>query len=90
MSDEFAKGLAMLTGGLLGWMVLSGWYTTESFESPTQLIAEPPESLELFGTLALTLREAMFWFAIVGAIVFWVLIPASQRARTAWSERQSS
>jgi hypothetical protein len=90
MSDEFAKGLAMLTGGLLGWMVLSGWYTTDSFESPIQLIAEPPEGLELFGTLALTLREALFWFAIVGALVFWVFIPAGRQARTAWNERQSN
>ena len=28
MADEFAKGLGILTIAGLGWMVLSGWYTT--------------------------------------------------------------
>lgn len=90
MSDEFAKGLIALCGGLFGWMIFSGWYTTESFESTTQLIAERPESVEIYGTLALTLREALFWFAIFGALTFWVLIPAGRQARAAWEDRRSS
>lgn len=90
MADEFAKGLFVLTGGLLAWMVLSGWYTTESFEEG-QLIAEVTVSqIDLYGTIALTLREALFWFAIVGALTFWVLIPAGHEARAAWANRRSN
>jgi hypothetical protein len=89
MSDEFAKGLAALCGGLFGWMILSGWYTTEGFES-NQLIAPRPTDVDIYGTLALTLREALFWFAIFGAVTFWVLIPAARQARAAWEDRQSS
>ena len=89
MSDEFIKGLATLCGGLFGWMVFSGWYTTEGFES-TQLIAEVPTDPEIYGNIALTLREALFWFAIFGAITFWVLIPAGRQARAALRDRRSS
>lgn len=90
MSDEFAKGLGILTGGLLGWMVLSGWYATASFASKSQMLDELPTNLNLFGNIALTLREAFFWFAIVGTIIFWVLIPAGREVRTAWRDRQSA
>jgi hypothetical protein len=70
-------------------MVLSGWYTTESFESG-QLIAEVTVSqIDIYATIALTLREALFWFAIIGALTFWVLIPAAHEARTAWANRDS-
>ncbi|HET7323610.1 MAG TPA: hypothetical protein VFJ06_04700 [Halococcus sp.] len=89
MSDEFAKGLVALCGGMFGWMIFSGWYTTEGFES-TQLIAPRPENVDIYGTLALILREALFWFAIFGALTFWVIIPALKQARAAWEERQSS
>jgi hypothetical protein len=89
MGDEFIKGLIALCGGLFGWMIFSGWYTTEGFES-TQLIAQPPSDLSLYGTIALTLREVLFWFAIFGALTFWVLIPAYREARAAWEDRQSS
>lgn len=90
MSDEFAKGLAALTGGLLGWMIFSGWYATESFSSKKQLIAEVPSELSIYGTIAVTLREALFWFAIFGALTFWILIPAAREAYAAWDEWQSS
>lgn len=90
MSDEFAKGLVALCGGLFGWLVLSGWYNTESFESTSQLIAPSPELGSLYGPIALTLREALFWFAVFGALTFWVVIPAAKQARAAWSDRRSS
>lgn len=90
MSDEFIKGLAALTSGLFGWMVFSGWYATESFESKKQLIAEVPSDPAIYGNIAITLREALFWFAIFGALTFWVLIPAARQARAAWNDRQSS
>ena len=80
MADEFAKGLGILTGGGLVWMVLSGWYTTPGFED-TQLIAEVPENLDAYGEAAIALREVMFWFMVIGLLTFWVVIPTVDRLR---------
>ncbi len=81
MADEFAKGLAILTAGGLGWMTLSGWYTTPGFEE-TQLIGGLAiENPDFLSQVALVTREAMFWFAILGALTFWVLIPAVKQMR---------
>ncbi|WP_132057662.1 DUF7314 family protein [Halorussus amylolyticus] len=82
MADEFAKGLGILTGGGLVWMVLSGWYTNEGFES-TQLFGEIPSGLGTYGQAAIVLRDALFWFTIIGVLVFWVVIPAFQQLREA-------
>jgi hypothetical protein len=80
MADEFVKGLGILTGAGMVWMVLAGWYNTPSFDGP-QLIGANPENLDVYGELALTLKEAMFWFAITGAVVFWVVVPAVREFR---------
>jgi hypothetical protein len=81
MVDEFAKGFGILVTAGLGWMTLAGWYTTPSFEG-TQLIApNPTDGLTLYDQVAIVLKEALFWFAILGAITFWVVIPAFQKAR---------
>ena len=80
MADEFAKGFGVLTVAGLGWMVLSGWYTTPGFED-AQLVGAPPTNVDAYGQVALLLRETLFWFAVVGALVFWVLIPAINRYR---------
>ena len=82
MADEFAKGLGILTGGGLIWMVLSGWYTTPGFED-TQLIGEIPGDLDAYGQAAILLREGLFWFIILGVLTFWVIIPAFQQLREA-------
>ena len=84
MADEFAKGLGILTGGSLLWMVLSGWYTTPGFED-TQLIGEIPENLDAYGEAAILLREALFWFIVIGVLTFWVVIPAIRQLREASS-----
>jgi len=88
MADEFAKGLGILMTAGLGWMVLAGWYNTAGFES-TQLIAPDPANPDVYGQIALLLKDALFWFAIIGAVTFWVVIPAVEEARKAWSERNS-
>ena len=88
MADEFAKGLGILMTAGLGWMVLAGWYNTAGFED-TQLIAPDPENVEVYGQLALLLKDALFWFALICALTFWVIIPAVDEARDAWSERNS-
>jgi hypothetical protein len=88
MADEFAKGLGILMTAGLGWMVLAGWYNTAGFED-TQLIAADPANPDIYGQLSLLLKDALFWFAIIGALTFWVVIPAVEQAREAWSERNS-
>jgi len=85
MADEFAKGLAIGTVGGLGWMVLAGWYTTTSF-GEGQLLGAPPENPDVYGQFALALKEAFFWFAILGMLTFWVLIPTVNRLRERTAE----
>ena len=85
MADEFAKGLGIFTGAGLVWMVLAGWYNTPGFED-TQLLAPNPENLDIYGTAAVLLKDAFFWFAVLGALTFWVLIPAVRRGREALAE----
>ncbi|PSQ16096.1 hypothetical protein BRD00_12080 [Halobacteriales archaeon QS_8_69_26] len=85
MADEFIKGLGILTGAGLGWMVLAGWYNTPEFEG-AQLTAPNPGTVGAFGEPALLLKEGLFWFAILGALAFWILIPAAQQARERLAE----
>lgn len=85
MADEFIKGLTVAVVGGLGWMVLSGWYTTPGFET-TQLVGAPPANPDTYGQIALLLRDVFFWFAILGALVFWVVIPAINRYRGTTAE----
>ena len=89
MADEFIKGLGIFTGAGLAWMVLAGWYRTSSFESSQQLV-EPVslgDSATMFDTLGVLLMDVFFWFAIIGALTFWVGIPAVRQAREALEER---
>jgi hypothetical protein len=84
MADEFAKGFGILVTAGFGWLLLAGWYNTPDFE--TQLSASDPTSVGVYGELALILKDAFFWFAILGAITFWVVIPAIEQARDAMAE----
>jgi hypothetical protein len=85
MSDEFAKGFGILVTAGVGWMILAGWYNTPSFEGQ-QLTGANPETVEGFAQLAILLKDALFWFAIFGALTFWVVIPLIDEARTAMAE----
>lgn len=85
MADEFAKGLGIFTGAGLAWMVLAGWYNTPGFEE-AQLLGPNPENLGTYGNAAIALKDALFWFAILGALTFWVIIPAIRRGRDALGE----
>jgi hypothetical protein len=84
MADEFAKGLAILMTAGLGWLTLAGWYNTDSFESTAQLIQPDPAAANFYDTVAILLKDVLFWFAILGALTFWVLIPAMREARRAF------
>ena len=88
MADEFIKGLGVLVTAGLGWMTLAGWYRTPGFED-TQLIA-PPELSDptIYDQIALLTMDVLFWFAILGALTFWVVIPAFREARKAYEGRR--
>jgi hypothetical protein len=87
MADEFAKGLGILVAAGFGWMVLAGWYNTPSFNGAQLLGADPPAAtLDTYGQLAIVLKDALFWFAILGALTFWVVIPAVEEFRRAMGE----
>ncbi|QCC48261.1 DUF7314 family protein [Halobellus limi] len=89
MADEFVKGLGIFTGAGLAWMVLAGWYRTPSFESQEQLVSPVSlsDSATMFDTLGVLLMDMFFWFAIIGALTFWVGIPVIRQAREALEER---
>jgi hypothetical protein len=89
MADEFAKGLGILTGSGLVWMTLAGWYNTPSFEAK-QLISPAPENLDLYGQIAVVVRDAALWFAILGALTFWVAIPAAREARSYFDDESNA
>jgi len=92
MADEFIKGLGILTGAGLGWMVLASWYRTPSFESTQQLVAPlttDPSSADLFNAVGIVMLDVLLWFALLGALTFWVVIPAARQAQETLEERAS-
>jgi hypothetical protein len=80
MADEFMKGLAIATASGLIWMVLAGWYNTPGFED-TQLVGADPADPSALEAIALIVKEGLFWFMILGALTFWVVLPAARQAR---------
>jgi hypothetical protein len=92
MADEFIKGLGILTGSGLAWLVLASWYRTTSFESTQQLIAplESGATEGLFNIIGVTLMDVFLWFALLGALTFWVLIPAGHQIMSALEERRNA
>lgn len=87
MADEFAKGFAIFVTAGFGWMVLAGWYNTPGFEELQLLAPNPgPEALGTYGQALILLKDALFWFAILGALTFWVVIPLVEETRESLSE----
>jgi hypothetical protein len=89
MADEFIKGLGIFTGGGLAWLTLASWYRTSSFESTQQLVEPVSANSNIFDSLGVVLMDTMFWFTLIGALTFWVLIPASREARKALENRRT-
>ena len=82
MADEFAKGLAVFMGAGLAWLTLAGWYRTPEFEGDgVQLVAPAETPQTVYGELGVALMDVMAWFAVIGALTFWVVIPAFDEAR---------
>ncbi|GAB6863099.1 hypothetical protein ACFR97_05240 [Haloplanus litoreus] len=93
MADEFIKGLGIFTGAGLGWVVLAGWYRTPSFESTRQLVSPVspnPANADLFNLLAIGLMDTLLWFALLGPLAFWVLLPAARQTRKAIEDRRNA
>jgi len=88
MADEFVKGLGILMTAGLGWMIVAGWYLTPSFEG-AQLLGEWPEDPDLYAQIALTIGDGLFWFAILGALTFWIVIPAGRKVREELDQRRA-
>ena len=92
MADEFIKGLGIFTGAGLAWMVLASWYRTEGFEATDQLVG--PVTIEAGGSLyngvGVALMNVLFWFAVLGALTFWVLIPGWRQLKSAVENRQNA
>ncbi|WP_424003533.1 DUF7314 family protein [Haloarcula salina] len=89
MADEFMKGFACLMIGGLGWMTIGGWYRTPSFEG-AQITGEVTiENPTLYDQIGLFMGEAFFWFAVFGALTFWVLLPLVSEFRTYLDERSA-
>lgn len=87
MADEFMKGFGILVTAGLGWLVVAGWYKTPSFQGP-QLLGTYPENPDVYTQIAIAVGEGLFYFAILGALAFWVLVPAINQAREAYAERK--
>lgn len=86
MADEFIKGLGIAVAAGFGWMVLSGWYNTPEFESTRQMLHPPPENLDVYGQVAMVLRDALFVFIVLSLVTFWIVIPAYREAQAAYGD----
>ena len=88
MADEFVKGFGIFTGGMLVWMTLAAWYRTSTFGG--RQFTEPiPEELSTNEFIGVLVMETAFWFAILGALTFWVLIPVGRELRSYVQQRRS-
>jgi hypothetical protein len=85
MADEFIKGFGIFVTSMLGWLIIAATFNTPSFEG-TQLTAPNPSTNDVYIQIALILKDALFWVGVLGALTFWVVIPAIEEARRALAE----
>lgn len=81
MADEFMKGLALFTLGGLGWLTFAGWYRTPSFYNIDQLFSDPTGVNSVYDEIGVLAGDAFFWLMVLGALTFWVLVPATRELR---------
>lgn len=89
MADEFMKGLALFSTGALGWFFFAGWYRVPDYYIVRQLVVEPPAPNNVFDAIAIFASDVFMWLAILGALTFWVLIPAGRELRRSLEERSA-
>jgi hypothetical protein len=85
MADEFIKGLGIFVVAGLGWVTLASWYRTPSFEG-AQLYGAVTGAPTMFDQIGVILMNGLAWFAIIGALTFWVVIPGIRQVRGALSD----
>ncbi len=90
MADEFIKGFGILSGAGLVWMTLAAWYQTPDFYITNQLIAPVAEPETVFDVIAIFFIDVFLWTAILGAVTFWLLIPAGRELVRSLEERRES
>ncbi|MUV89825.1 hypothetical protein GJ629_07900 [Halapricum sp. CBA1109] len=88
MADEFMKGFGILVTTSLLWMVTAGWYKTPSFEGD-QLLGPAPEEPDIYAQLSLVIGDALLWFGLIAALVFWVVVPMINEFQAYRDERSS-
>ncbi len=81
MADEFMKGLTLFTLGGLGWLTFAGWYRTPSFYNIDQLFSDPTGVNSVYDEIGVLAGDAFFWLMVLGALTFWVLVPATRELR---------
>ena len=86
MADEFMKGLTLFTLGGLGWLTFAGWYRTPSFYVVDQLFSEPTGVVSVYDEIGVFAGDVFFWLMIIGALTFWVLIPATRELRATFED----
>lgn len=86
MADEFAKGLAILSGSGLVWMILAGWYQTPSFTG-RQFTGARPSNPTFFQEIAFVVMDAALVFMLLGTLTFWVFVPLGREMRGRWAAR---
>ncbi|MFB6117555.1 hypothetical protein [Halosegnis sp.] len=84
MADEFAKGFTVLVTAGLAWLTLAGWYNTPSFEGAQLTAPDPTSGLTVYDQVAIVLKDALFWFAVLGFVTFVVIIPMIRKLREAY------
>ncbi|SNR62485.1 DUF7314 family protein [Halorubrum vacuolatum] len=86
MADEFMKGLALFCLGGFGWLTFAGWYRTPSFYDISQLFADPRAAESVYDEIGILAGDVFFWLMIIGAVTFWVLVPATREIRSSLAE----
>jgi hypothetical protein len=75
----------------MAWLTLAGWYRTPEFEGEGVQLVAPVElsNPTIYDQIGIALMDVMAWFAVLGALTFWVVIPAVEQTRSAVAERRS-
>jgi hypothetical protein len=53
-------------------------------------VSPNPAEADLFNALAIGLMDVLLWFAILGPLAFWLVLPAVREAREALENRRNA
>jgi cobalamin biosynthesis protein CobD/CbiB len=86
MADEFIKGLTLSMVGALGWFIFAGWYRTPEYYAIEQLTAAAIEPNNVYQAIGIFAGDVSLWLMLLGALVYWVVIPALRETRRSMTE----